>query len=180
MSLNYFPHSIHKLGKRSLKRLTLAAFRASIPALPPLWFVAGVKIVLASLPHFLRMCWLKTISGGWCTSVRLHSVKDRPCIFGCTGSKDMLSHYLVCPVLWQLARESLHLPEPSLFVEHRLCLCEPTVDKLRMLAFCHCLYHACVNDTECMKSDGLPCTGQVVQLRACELARHCIHLVGGG
>ena len=32
--------------------VTLAAFRASIPALPPLWFDAGVKMVLASLPAF--------------------------------------------------------------------------------------------------------------------------------
>ena len=103
----------------------------------------------------------RRFSGGWCSSVRLHSVKNRPCIFGCTGSKDMLSHYLVCPVLWQLARKSLHLLEPSLFVEHKLCLCEPTVDKFRMLAFCHSLYHSCVNDTECMNSDGLPHTGRL-------------------
>ena len=92
----------------------------------------------------------------------------------------MLSHYLVCPVLWQLARESLHLPEQTLFVEHRLCLCEATVDKFRMLAFCHSLYHSCVNDTECMNSDGLPLSGQVAQQRACDLARRCIHLVGEG
>ena len=92
----------------------------------------------------------------------------------------MLSHYLVCPVLWQLARQLLNLPELSLSVEHRHGICEPTVDKIRMLAFCHSLYHACVNDTECMRSDSLQCTGQVAQLRACELARHCIHLVGGG
>ena len=29
----------------------------------------------------------------------------------------------------------MHLPEPSLFVEHRLCLREPTVDKFRMVPF---------------------------------------------
>ena len=29
----------------------------------------------------------------------------------------------------------MHLPEPSSFVEHRLCLREPTVDKFRMVPF---------------------------------------------
>ena len=121
--------------------------REALPPIPCNWFNVGFKEVLHQLPLFLRMCWFKTISGAWCTSVRLHSIMDRPCIFGCIDSKDELVHYLICPVLWQFARETLKLPEPSLALNHRLCLCEPTVDKFKLLAFCHSLFHTCVNDS---------------------------------
>ena len=51
------------------------------------------------------MVWWKSVCGAWTTSHRLHEINQLPCVFGCTDSKDTLSHYLVCPVLWQLARE---------------------------------------------------------------------------
>jgi len=143
------------------------------------WFGNGFNDIFVQLPLFLRMCWLKTICGAWCTSVRLHSVMDRPCIFGCIDSRDELVHYLICPVLWQFARECLNVQELSIQVDARLCLCNPSVDKFKLLAFCHSLYHSCVNDSGCMNVEGLPNSGQCVQLRAIDLARHCYHLVNG-
>ena len=111
--------------------------------------------------------------------MRLSSVDGRPCVFGCCDSRDELVHYLVCPVLWQFAREHLKFQEHSIQVYHRLCLCDPSVEKFKMLAFCHSLYHSCVNDFECIDNEGLPNSSQVVQLRAADLARHSFHLVGG-
>ena len=157
-------------------RVTLVPFE--IPFIPEIRF-ESVQSKLALSSIFVRMCWLKTISGGWCTSVRLHTVVGRECIFGCSDSKDELCHYLVCPVLWCFARDSLQVSETSVFVGHRLCLIDPTPEKLKTLAFCHALYHACVNDTLCMNIDGFPRAAPIVQSRAFEVARHCCRLVGG-
>lgn len=159
--------------------VTLASISDSLPPMNPGWFNSGFNDVFVQLPLFLRMCWLKTISGAWCTSVRLHSVMDRPCIFGCADTRDELVHYLICPVLWHFARECLNVQEPSVQVDARLCLCNPSVEKFKLLVFCHSLYHSRVNDSVCMNSEGLPNSGQCVQFRAIDLARQCYHLVNG-
>ena len=69
---------------------------------------------------------------------------------------------------------------PLILLTHRLCFCEPTVDKLKLLAFCQSLYHTCVNDQVCVTWDGFPNPAQIVQERAHDLARHSYHLVIGG
>jgi len=148
---------------------------ASIHLLPS-WFHDLEKLLL-SVPLFLRVCWLKTIAGAWCTSIRLHTNSGWPCIFGCVDAKDELRHYLVCPILWQFPRESLHICEPSLLVESRLCMFEPSLDKLKVLAFCHALYHACRNDQGCINSDGGINPAIIVQQRASDLCRYVRHLV---
>jgi hypothetical protein len=45
---------------------------------------------------------LKGWCNGWATSCRFHEDKILPCLFGCTGERDILSHYLVCPHLFSL------------------------------------------------------------------------------
>lgn len=65
--------------------------------------------------------------------------------------KDMLTCFLVGQVLWELARLSWHL-HTSLFMERKLRLCEPVIDKFCMLAFYHFLHRSFVNDTGCSKS----------------------------
>jgi len=157
-------------------RVTLVPFQIS--CIPDSWF-DSIQNCLSVSSIFVRMCWLKSISGGWCTSVRLHSLEDRGCIFGCSDSKDELCHYIICPVLWCFARDTLHVTESSVFVGHRLCIVDPTPEKLKNLAFCHSLYHACVNDSLCMRNDGFPRAARIVQSRASEVSRHCAHLVGG-
>ena len=134
---------------------------------------------LSSVSSYIKMCWLKTVAGAWCTGVRLQSHKGRGCIFGCKDTRDELCHYLTCPALWQFARDALRIQETSVFILHRLCIVEPSAVKLKTLAFCHALYHTCVNDMQCMRADGMPRGAQVVQHRAHENSNFCLHLVGG-
>ena len=147
-------------------------------SIPPTW-QCNTKAVLKLNTSFIKMCWLKSLIGGWCTGVRLHSFHERQCIYGCLDCKDDLMHYLVCPILWQLAREVLCVQEVSFLILDRLCIGEPTEIKFKTLAFCHALYHCCVNDAMCMHDDGTPRDSRTVQLRAYENAHFCSYLVGG-
>ena len=140
------------------------------------WFSDLNKLLELSC-IFLRVCCLKAIAGAWCTSVRLHTAIQWPCIYGCNAARDELKHYLICPVLWQFARETLRIPEPSLSIESRLALVEPSIGKLRVLAFVHSLYHACRNDPGCVDSVGNILSADRVQLRASQLCRSVRHLV---
>ncbi len=97
-------------------------------------------------------------------------------MLGCPGCLDEIRHYLICPVLWQFGRETLNLRELSIDVESRLCLLNPSADKLRLLAFVHCLYHHIRNDSGCIH-DGEPASSNVVQYRARALAQDCKFLV---
>ena len=111
------------------------------------WF-GDLWEVLSQVKVFLRMCWLKTIAGGWCTTCRMNEPIIWPCIFGC-DAKDELQHYSICPILWHLAFEKIG-HEQSVFIGHRLCLVEPSVQKLRTLAFVHFVYHSCKFDQDCI------------------------------
>ena len=103
---------------------------------------------------YLSMCWLKAVGGGWTTSVRMHESVLLPCVFGCFDCRDELRHYLVCPLLWQLAKEALNLMETSFDVGHRLCLTEVNINRVRLLGYCHTLYHHIRNSSECFDADG--------------------------
>ena len=112
--------ALYRRSSATLEHFSESA-RETLPLIFPHWFNERFKEVLNQLRLFLRMFWFMTISGAWCTSVRLHSITDRPCIFGCIGSKDGLVQYSICLVLWQFAMETLKLPEASLALNHRLC-----------------------------------------------------------
>ena len=112
-----------------------------------------------------RMVWWKTICGGWTTSHRMHEVDQLPCIFGCTDSKDSLCHYLICPILWQLAREVCPLEESS-DLASRLCLASPCKDSLHRLAIAFGIFHAVKNDSSCSFSSANSSTPSFVQSRA--------------
>ena len=114
----------------------------------PAWF-GMLRVFLGSVKVFIRVCWLKTIAGGWTTTYRMHEEIKWPCIFGCS-STDELRHYFECPILWQLATEHLG-SEDSIFVGERLCLSHPSVLKLKTLALCHFIYHSCKNDEVCAR-----------------------------
>ena len=113
--------------------------------LPQNWCGATLEC-LSGVSSYIKMCWLKSVAGAWCTGVRLQTHRGRGCIFGCKDTRDELCHYLMCPALWQLARDTLRIQETSVFILHRLCINEPTPLKLTTLAFCHALHHACVSD----------------------------------
>ena len=145
----------------------------------PFFWWEGLYSELMKVTPYIKTCWLKTACGAWCTSTRHASFQDRPCIFGCEHTRDELCHYLVCPILWQFARVSLRINEESIMFLSRLCVLEPTTDKLKLLAFCHALYHCCVNDTVCIADNGMPRSAQIVQQRATETCNYCLHLVSG-
>ena len=145
--------------------------------LPFGWF-EGLHFELKKQTPYIKICWLRTITGAWCTSTRLKSVQGRPCIFGCTDTRDEMVHYLECPILWQFARSSLRIYESSIHFLSRMCVSEPTSDKLKLLAFSHALYHCCVNDSSCMTDSGMPRQSQIVQQEASEACNHCLHLIG--
>ena len=94
-----------------------------------------------------------------------------PCIFGCIDCSDEIRHYIQCPILWQLAREALSISELHFSIEHRLCFVDCSLDKLRLLAYSHLLYHALKNDRECVQCNGQIKCPQFVQQKGSNLAR---------
>ena len=139
------------------------------------WFPA-LKACLINVGLFIRVCWLKTFIGGWTTSDRLQLDDRWNCIYGCTDCLDEIRHYLICLVLWQFGRETLKIRESSISIEERLCLVNPSIEKLKLSAFCHCLYHATRKDSVCIVNDA-PASASVVQFRALALAQHAKFLV---
>ena len=57
---------------------------------------------------FIAMCWVKTMTSSWTTSVRMHEDVEKSCIFG-SRARDMLQHY-ICPLLWRAARRASSFP----------------------------------------------------------------------
>ena len=125
------------------------------------------------------MCWLKYVAGAWSIGVGLQTHRGRGCILGCKDTRDELCHYLICPALWQMARDTFRVQETSVFVLHRLCISEPAPLKLKTFVFCHALHYACVNAAHCMTADGMPRCAQIVQHEAYENSSYCLQMEGG-
>ena len=120
------------------------------------------------------MCWLKSIIGGWCTSVRMHEPHKLECIYGC-NAEDSMIHYLECPALWFIVNQHI-MDEASICIPQRLCLQQPSCRKLQRLALCYGVYHACKNDNMCVHV-GVVSRPLVVQNRAYEFSRTiCQHI----
>ena len=137
--------------------------------------LSNCKVVLESTRNHTRVCWLKTICGAWTTSHRLHEEARLTCLFGCPD-QDTITHYLQCPVLWQLAREVCPLEE-CCSLDSRLCLVSPSKDKLRRLAIAYGIFHACKNDSVCFASSARPNLPSIVQSRAVGFARSVASVV---
>ena len=90
---------------------------------------------------------------------------------------DEFRHYLICVVLWQLAREALDIRESSCAVGHRLCLSSVNLNKPKLLGFCHVLYHSLRKDSNCFDSNGTVRSGEIVQRRASGPLRALIPLM---
>ena len=115
-----------------------------------------LKNVFESAPSFLKVCWLKAISGAWCLTVRMCVVSacSWQCIFGCTDAEDVPTHYIEWAGLSQFAREALRLQEDSIFLQSQVGIAEPSIRKLRRLAFAHYLYHSFKNEPRRVKVNG--------------------------
>ena len=57
----------------------------------------------------------------------------------------------------------------SILIEHRLCFIDPSLDKFRLFAYAHSLYHAVRHDPHCFSSDGRPIAFRFMQQRASDL-----------
>ena len=120
---------------------------------------------------YLSMCWLKAVGGGWTTSIRMHESVLLPCIFGCLDCRDEFRHYFTCPILWQLAKEALNLMETSFDIGHRLCLTEVNINRVRLLGYCHSLYHHIRSSPECSDASGNVRDSRFIQSFASKLVR---------
>ena len=134
------------------------------------WF-PKLEELFKSTNSFLKMCWLKAIAGAWTTTRRMPEPINWPCIFGCIDCADEIRHCVQCPILWQLAREALSISEQHFSIEHRLCFVECSLDKLRLLAYSHLLYHALNNDRECIQCIGQIKCPRFVQQKGSNLSR---------
>ena len=159
-------------------KITLQPFAPFEMPVASIWW-PGLYSVLSNVSPFIKVCWLKTVGGGWCTGVRLNSQKDRQCIFACVDARGEVCHYLVCPIIWSFALSILRIQEDSILFLNRIGVISPTPQKLKALAFCHSLYHTCVNDPECVSGTGEPFSSVIVQRRAEENCGFCVHVVGG-
>ena len=101
----------------------------------------------------------------------MHEATLLPSLFGCTDAKDEFRHYMTCPILWQLAKEALSLRENFFDVGHRLCLTDCNHNRLKLLGYCHLLYHALRKDTGCFDTSGCRRPSNIVQQRASDLVR---------
>ena len=136
--------------------------------IPEEWFQT-LSVVLREVKSFVTMCWLRTMCNAWNTTYRMHEETLWPCLFGCSEC-DTIGHYLVCPVLRQLAREQIPDEDSVLEIEC-LCFIAPSIVKLQRIAVCHYFYHACKNDPLCIDSNSLLAPPLHVQMRAFGVAR---------
>ena len=144
------PHrNTDTIGAQFAKKcvVTLGAQLASTIRVSPSW-LGHLSESLNQVKAYVRLCWLKTVAGGWCTTYRMHEDVKWPCVFGCCDSKDDLQHYLICPALWQYPLPFVGVID-SIFIGERLCLSDPSIRKLRAIAIVHAVYHSCKNHPEC-------------------------------
>ena len=178
-------HNKHDIGILLARKaiITLGDELGSQIRLSVNWY-SQLSSVLDCVRVFVRMCWLKTIGGAWCTTCRLNEEIKWPCIFGCPDARDDLLHYLICPILWQFPIPIVGVVE-SLYISQRLCFREPNVQKLKALAIAHSVYHSCKNDPVCksllnqfVQQGGADFSlFSEVQLRAQGFASACKHFV---
>ena len=119
--------------------------------LPSNWF-DELLLPFQLVKPFVKVCWLKTAAGAWCTSHRFRHMSGthiRPCIFGCLQSDDRLDHYMQCPILWSFVANYFGAEE-DISLHSRLCLVSPSDLKLRRLALAHYVYGQVYSDPDCL------------------------------
>ena len=104
-----------------------------------------LTVLKASRPH-VAMCCVKTVTNAWATSHRYHEHVRLGCVFGCGGADDTLSHYLSCPVLWDLVGDSFPPPDSTSPID-RICLRSPTKHRVVQLFCAYHIYH-CIKISE--------------------------------
>ena len=138
------------------------------------WFARFSELLYDS-QFFLRMCWLKSVAGAWCTSIRMNAAHRLSCLFGCIDCKDTFLHYIECPILWQIIMEAIG-PLESITVASRMGFHDFSMLQLQSLSLAHLIYHHVKNDPSCVSLDRVA-PSSTVQASAARFARYAIHLV---
>ena len=81
--------------------------------------------------------WCKS----WATTRRLHLQPLLPCVLGCPNEIDDLSHYILCPHLWNIARTAFPNIQLNSALD-KLCIGSKCTVSLRVLAATFQAYHA--------------------------------------
>ena len=76
-------------------------------------------------------------------------------------------------------QDALRLQEDAIFLLSPLCIVEPSICKLRLLAFTHCLYHALKNDPRGVKANGFAVSPNSMQILASEISRSIRYTIPG-
>ena len=87
---------------------------------------------------------IKTWANAWTTSSRMDEDLVLPCILGCQDCDDKLSHYISCDPLWTavISASKGNAEQLQESPRCRLCLQEPSLDRVRRLAIAFSTYHA--------------------------------------
>ena len=80
--------------------------------------------------------------------------------------RDVVTHYFVCSILWQIARETLSIQEMSSLVEKSRCILQPNFNILLLPAFVHTLHHCNISDIGAVIPGVGPLCPNVAQVRA--------------
>ena len=83
---------------------------------------------------------LKAWVNSWATSDRCHEAIRLPCMFGCDGAKDKMTHYVMCPILFTLLTQ-FRTDTPNCPLK-RIGLVDPSRESLLTLACSFAGYHA--------------------------------------
>ena len=89
----------------------------------------------------IAMCAIKTYVNGWTTTHRFHEQARLPCIFGCRGCNDTLSHYLSCERLWRVTAKHSRIRIGTSVLD-KLGLKHPQPEHFKNLAVAFNVYHA--------------------------------------
>ena len=92
----------------------------------------------------VTLCVVKSWANSWCTTTRYHEVVRWPCIWGCEGKPDSLSHYLCCHHFWSVIASAARLGVEVFNEDPRvkLCLLNPSPLWANLIAVAHQSYHA--------------------------------------
>ena len=87
------------------------------PYISYIYIYLHIHLYIMTYPECIIFTIIWSWANGWTTSHRMPEPALLPCILGCPGEIDSLSHYLRCDRLWRalkvaLRRCSLALPSP--------------------------------------------------------------------
>ncbi len=103
------------------------------------WVLQLTRTLVHNKQH-AAFCVFKTLIGGWTTSHRMHEPNKLPCIFGCYGEQDLLSHYVLCFPLWRICSTTMGIQIPW-SLGGRIGVMNPTPEKSLLLALTFMVYH---------------------------------------